>query len=229
MMFFTPVIRACGTMLLVVAMIGSELLAADWPQLRGSTHDGHSVEIDITDSWPPEGPPVLWAKEIGAGYSGFAVVEDRAFTLAQSLHQQFVLCLDANTGETIWTHRYALPFEGGLYPGPRSTPTVSGDRVVYATPDGVIGCVRASDGGSVWDVPVHRRFRDLALGVLVGGAAADAVRQAEPRALAGGDGGAGRGAARAGSGGRATSLGHPAPRADPAPPRTAPAPRSPRR
>lgn len=158
-MFFTPVLRASGIVLLVAVASELGLLAADWPQLRGPTHDGHSTETDILESWPSEGPPVLWAKEIGAGYSSFAVVGDRAFTLAQSLHQQFVLCLDANTGETIWTHRYALPFEGGLYPGPRSTPSVSGDRVVFATPDGVIGCVRASDGGSIWSVPVQRRFR----------------------------------------------------------------------
>ena len=147
----------------VAVMIGvllhSVLFAADWPQLRGPTHDGHAPESNVAESWPTDGPPVLWAKEIGAGYSGFAVVDDRAFTLAQSLHQQFVLCLDANTGETIWSHRYALPFEGGLYPGPRSTPSVSGDRVVFATPDGVIGCVRASDGGSIWQSNVHRRFR----------------------------------------------------------------------
>lgn len=151
--------RACRTALFVGMLLDSALFAADWPQLRGPTHDGHSAESSIAESWPVNGPPVLWAKEIGAGYSSFAVDGDRAFTLAQSLHQQFVLCLDANTGETIWTHRYALPFEGGLYPGPRSTPAVSGDRVVFATPDGVIGCVRASDGGSIWQSDVHRRFR----------------------------------------------------------------------
>ncbi len=151
--------QVCRTVLIVGMLFESASFAADWPQLRGPTHDGHSVESSIAESWPTDGPPVLWAKEIGAGYSSFAVVGDRAFTLAQSLHQQFVLCLDANTGETIWTHRYGLPFEGGLYPGPRSTPAVSGDRVVFATPDGVIGCVRASDGGSIWQSDVHRRFR----------------------------------------------------------------------
>lgn len=151
--------RACRTALIIALLFNSASFAADWPQLRGPTHDGHSGESSLAEAWPTDGPPVLWAKEIGAGYSSFAVVGDRAFTLAQSLHQQFVLCLDANTGETIWSHRYALPFEGGLYPGPRSTPTVSGDRVVFATPDGVIGCVRASDGGSIWQSDVHRRFR----------------------------------------------------------------------
>jgi outer membrane protein assembly factor BamB len=155
----TDITKICGALFIAVVVLPMSLVAADWPQLRGPTHDGHSAESSIAESWPTDGPPVLWAKEIGAGYSGFVVVGDRAFTLAQSLHQQFMLCLDANTGETIWTHRYALPFEGGLYPGPRSTPTVSGDRVVFATPDGVIGCVRASDGGSIWQSDVHRRFR----------------------------------------------------------------------
>src|SRR5687768_7603237 len=46
-----------------------------WRFLRGPTFDGHSPEINLADSWPSEGPPVLWTRELGAGYSGF--VADR--------------------------------------------------------------------------------------------------------------------------------------------------------
>jgi hypothetical protein len=95
-----------------------------WPQLRGPRYDGISEETGLADSWPPEGPPVLWAREIGRGYSALTVAGDRAFTQRQTTTDQTVLCLHAETGQTLWEHRYGWPYEpGGLYPGPRATPT----------------------------------------------------------------------------------------------------------
>ena len=45
-----------------------------WPFLRGAQYDGHSSEVGLAESWPPDGPPVLWARELGQGYSGFVAV-----------------------------------------------------------------------------------------------------------------------------------------------------------
>src|SRR5262245_12260813 len=80
----------------------------DWPQLRGPTYDGTSAQTKLAESWPAEGPPVLWVRDLGQGYSSFAVVGDRIFTQMQSLFGQYVVCLDAKTGKTIWEHRYGL-------------------------------------------------------------------------------------------------------------------------
>ena len=49
----------------------------DWPNLRGPDYSGVSRESDLADSWPPEGPPVLWTEEIGRGYSGLAGAASR--------------------------------------------------------------------------------------------------------------------------------------------------------
>src|SRR5438105_10407752 len=46
----------------------------DWPHLRGSNYDSISKERDLIDSWPGDGPPVLWTQELGQGYSGMIVV-----------------------------------------------------------------------------------------------------------------------------------------------------------
>lgn len=122
-----------------------------WPFIRNSTFDGHSPEIHIADSWPDEGPPVLWTRELGQGYSAFVAKGERVFTQAQTLGGQVVLCLDADTGETIWSHRYDLPSAPlSLYPGPKATPTLDGEHVYFAAPDGLIGCLKQSDGDEVW-------------------------------------------------------------------------------
>ena len=103
-----------------------------WSHIRGANFDGHSHEINLADAWPEDGPPVLWVKELGQGYSSIVVQNDRAYTQYQSLAGQFVICMDAFNGDTIWRYRYDWPFEAtGLYPGPRSTPTIYDHKVYF--------------------------------------------------------------------------------------------------
>ncbi|WP_345681857.1 PQQ-binding-like beta-propeller repeat protein [Novipirellula caenicola] len=121
-----------------------------WPHLRGPHYDGRSAETGLADQWPTEGPPVLWTKELGQGYSGFVIVNDRAYTQYQTLTNQYVLCIDADSGRTIWRYRYDWAYQPtGLYPGPRSTPTIANGHVFFTTPSGAIYCLDI-DGNLVW-------------------------------------------------------------------------------
>ena len=130
-----------------------------WPHLRGPHYNATSDETGLADSWPDEGPPVLWTRDLGRGYSGFTVLGDRAYTQTQTLAGQSVVCLEADTGRTVWQHGYGYPFEpGGLYPGPRATPTWHAGRVYFAGPYGLVGCLRASDGKPLWSLNVKEKF-----------------------------------------------------------------------
>jgi outer membrane protein assembly factor BamB len=136
-----------------------ELEPGDWPHLRGPNCDGVSQETDLADSWPAEGPPVLWIREIGEGYSGLIRVGARVFTQTQTRYHQSVLCLDADSGETIWEHHYSWPYEqGGMYPGPRATPTWHVGRIYFAGPRGEVGCLAADDGRLLWRINVVEKF-----------------------------------------------------------------------
>jgi outer membrane protein assembly factor BamB len=129
-----------------------------WPFVRGPHFDGHSPEIHLADRWPDTGPPVLWHRTLGQGYSSFVAREDRVFTQYQTLSGQYVVCLAAETGEIIWEHHYDWPFEAaGLYPGPRATPTIDGNRIFFASPAGLVGCL-SWEGGLIWQVNVHDKF-----------------------------------------------------------------------
>lgn len=130
-----------------------------WPFVRGSAFDGHSPETHLANDWPKAGPPVLWTRELGQGYSAIVAVGRRCFTQTQTIAGQFVVCLDADTGETIWEHRYDLPYElVGVYPGPRATPTFSHGRVYFAAPSGLIGCLSADTGQRLWSVNVVEKY-----------------------------------------------------------------------
>jgi len=142
-----------------VVVVAAALSAGDWPQWRGPTHDGYAIDEKLAEAWPSEGPAVLWSREIGQGYSAFVVADDRAYTQSQSLYDQTLLCLDANTGETIWSYKTGWAFEaGGLYPGPRATPAVVDGLVYFAAPDGLIGCVDARTGSLFWSNNFKTRY-----------------------------------------------------------------------
>ncbi|TWT98595.1 outer membrane biogenesis protein BamB [Stieleria varia] len=129
-----------------------------WPTMRGPHLNGHSDEIHLADAWPPSGPPVLWTRRLGQSYSSVTTAHDRVFTQYQTLAGQYVLCMDAASGDTIWEHRYGWAYEAtGLYPGPRSTPTVADHRVYFTSPDAVVGCL-SWDGVLLWSVDLAERF-----------------------------------------------------------------------
>ncbi|MFN9721216.1 MAG: PQQ-binding-like beta-propeller repeat protein [Planctomycetota bacterium] len=132
----------------------------DWPGIRGPKWDGHSAETGIADLWPEQGPPVLWTRELGQGYSSFIAWDELIATQYQSLSGQYVICLDALTGRTIWEYRYDWPYDpAGVYPGPRATPTYHRGRLYFASPAGLIGCLDARSGKLLWSLELETTFQ----------------------------------------------------------------------
>ncbi|MGL4555200.1 MAG: PQQ-binding-like beta-propeller repeat protein [Gemmataceae bacterium] len=144
------------------------LLAADWPQWRGPDRTGLSAETGLLKEWPKGGPALLWkATGLGGGYSTPSVVGTKLYVLgAKDLKAgggkgkgkgggggasaaESVFCLDlAKQGAKLWSTEVGST--GRSYPGPRSTPTVDGDRLFAISSDGVLACLDASDGKLVW-------------------------------------------------------------------------------
>ena len=81
-------------------------LATDWPQYRGPTTDGVSLE-PIATNWPAGGPTVVWRNtSLTNGFSSFAVSQGRAFTQisrddGSGLHE-YCVAVDAATGVEQW-------------------------------------------------------------------------------------------------------------------------------
>jgi outer membrane protein assembly factor BamB len=153
-------VRSCRWLGPLLALLCSAPWAqADWPHLRGPGYDGVSAEKGLADSWPAGGPPRLWSRNLGQGFSGIIVAEGKAFTQAQTLAGQYLLCLDIETGKTLWEFRYDWPWQPkGAYPGPYATPTWHRGRVYYSSPTGLVGCVDAASGAPIWSLNVIEQF-----------------------------------------------------------------------
>lgn len=144
---------------LVLALLFAGDLRADWPHVRGPAYSGVSDEVGLAESWPAVGPPRLWQRTLGQGHSGMVVGDGRLFTQRQSAAGQYLVCLDAISGDLLWETRYARPWQlHGAYPGPYATPTFAGGKVYFASPTSVVGCVDAATGAILWTVDLEERF-----------------------------------------------------------------------
>jgi outer membrane protein assembly factor BamB len=125
--------------------------AKSWPQWRGPTRNDHSPDTGLLKSWPESGPKRVWlSTNTGLGYSGFAIVDGRLFTMGLRNDQEYLLALDAKTGKELWATPAGPKYPNNWGDGPRSTPTVDGDRVYALGGQGLLISASALDGKVAW-------------------------------------------------------------------------------
>lgn len=128
----------------------------EWPGFLGPNRDGVTVDPGLVTNWEASPPELLWKRDVGEGWSSFAVWGDRIFTQEQRGPKEYVACYELATGEPIWAafretrHSEAL---GGV--GPRSTPTLADGKVYAAGATGFLLCLDAATGADVWSVNVR--------------------------------------------------------------------------
>ena len=130
------------------------LAGSDWTQWGGPQRD-FMVEDSpkLADQWPKDGPPEKWSRKLGDGYATILVEGDRLYTMYRVENDEFTICLNAKTGETIWEHKNASPFTelmAQFGPGPSSTPLIVGDRIFSVGTNMLLTCFNKSDGKVQW-------------------------------------------------------------------------------
>lgn len=139
--------------LLCGLLVATVLAAADWPQFRGPERLGTVAEPELLAAWSEGQPTVVWHRPIGFGYSAITAVGNRLYTMDADQSQEHVLCLEAETGRTLWKVDVGDFVQAELGDGgPRSTPTVDGGVVFAATSQSRLLALGAEDGGSHWEV-----------------------------------------------------------------------------
>ena len=123
----------------------------DWPGFRGANRDGVVHDVHIATNWNEKPPRQLWKRRIGPAWSSVAVVGDRLFTQEQLGDKEAVVCLDAATGQTIWSHEDAVRHEDDQSgAGPRATPTFAAGRIYALGATGILNCLDAQTGKRQW-------------------------------------------------------------------------------
>ena len=150
--------RACVGLALTATLIAPATSADDatdsWTQWGGEDHAFKAQSSSLKESWPETGPPKLWERELGEGYSAILVEDGKLYTQYRIDEKEAVAALDAKTGKTLWEKRYdASPADGHADQfgrGPRSTPLLAGDQLFTIGVSGVMHSWNKTNGEMQW-------------------------------------------------------------------------------
>ena len=124
---------------------------ADFPQAFGPGRDARLDGPALDGDWKANPPQVLWRQNVGAAWSGFAIVGERALTMEQKGGEECVTCRDISTGKLLWSTANPGYYSDGIAgEGPRTTPTVQGSRVFTFGATGTLRCLDLETGNAVW-------------------------------------------------------------------------------
>ena len=128
--------------------------AEDWNQWRGPHRDGSSA-VALPDPLP-ETLDREWRVAVGEGYGSPVAADGRVFLLTRENDRETVICLDPESGKTLWRHQYPAEFKENGYAlkfgkGPFSTPLARDGKVVTVGVSGRVTCLEAERGKVLWD------------------------------------------------------------------------------
>ena len=143
--------------------------SAGWPRFLGENFDGVTPQVSQSIEWKST-PERLWTLEVGHGYGIGSVAHGRYFHFdavpspqTDRLEYQLVerlRAVDVATGHPVWVGEQPLVYRDmlGYENGPRSSPTIAGDRVFTLGVTGVLTCRNVSDGEQLWHVDTNQAY-----------------------------------------------------------------------
>ncbi len=123
-----------------------------WSGFRGANRDAVIHNLTLDADWAKHPPKQVWSRDVGPGWSSFAVAGSRLFTQEQRGDDEFVVCWNADTGAQLWENKSTdQRFEDSIAgAGPRATPTLSGGKLYTLGARGTLQCIDPLNGVTIW-------------------------------------------------------------------------------
>src|SRR3989442_11965921 len=137
-------LKSTSVVVLTLGLGAAMAAAQDWTQWRGPNRDGVVGAFREPAAWPKT-LTKRWNVEVGTGYATPIVAGDRVYVFARQGENEVMTALDAATAKVIWRTSYRASFKmnpstAAHGPGPKSTPTLAGNRLFTL---GISGTVTA--------------------------------------------------------------------------------------
>lgn len=132
---------------------------SDWPSFLGSRRDAKVRETHLLQTWPKNGPQLLWSMRRGEGYASPVILGERLIYTHRQGDNILIDCLHAETGQRFWRYRYTTTYTPEYFgSGPCASPVIAGERIWVHGIDGKLLCFDAPTGRIVWQRDLHKDF-----------------------------------------------------------------------
>lgn len=124
-----------------------------WTQWGGPHRNFQTEATGLKETWPASGPPVIWQRALGEGYSSPAVEDGVLYTMYGRPRQEVVIAANAADGKTLWEYATPMTFQSDapeMGNGPYSTPLIVGERLFTTGVAGRMQCFEKKPGKLVW-------------------------------------------------------------------------------
>ncbi len=131
---------------------------AAWPQWRSSNRHGIVASLPANLDGQTK---VLWKQTLGGpGLAGIAATQEVVIVADRdAIDQNDVFrCLDAQSGEPVWTLQYRAMGDLDYGNSPRATPLIHRDKVYLLGAFGHLNCVALADGKVLWKTHLPLMF-----------------------------------------------------------------------
>lgn len=125
--------------------------AQEGAQWRGPDRDGIYQESGLLESWPEQGPKLLWHYDaLGEGHGSAAVWGSKVYVSGTENGKGFVVAID-NSGNVEWKTEYGKEWVES-FDGVRTTPAIVDGKLYIMSGYGVVTCMDTKSGDILWQV-----------------------------------------------------------------------------
>jgi outer membrane protein assembly factor BamB len=136
-----------------VILSAASVRGDDWPQWMGPNRDAKVANFKAPAAWP-SALTAKWKTAVGQGDSTPALLKGKLYAFGRQDADEVTTCLDAATGNVLWTDKYAAPTVAGpsarAHAGPRSSPVIADGHVITLGVSGILSCLNADTGKMEW-------------------------------------------------------------------------------
>ncbi|MDA7916043.1 PQQ-like beta-propeller repeat protein [Verrucomicrobia bacterium] len=127
--------------------------AGDFRQFLGNDRNIRVSDVKLASDWEAVPPKELWRRDVGEGWSGFAVAGRFAITMEQRKEDEMIIAYHLLTGVPLWEYHYVAKYDnpvGGV--GPRTTVAVDDNVVFCLGSTGMLTALNLENGERIWQV-----------------------------------------------------------------------------
>ena len=148
------------TAIIALGVFEFETLAQDWPQFFGPERNGRYDGARLAQEWDQNGPPVIWSREVGEGFSGPVIADGKLILFHRISNREVVEAFDPITGEDLWRYDYPTTYRDdfGFDEGPRAVPVIVNGVVYTFGAQGQLHAIELEAGNGIWNIDTMEHF-----------------------------------------------------------------------